>query len=82
VVKHARGSQVTIWLRSNSEELWFSVTDDGSGFDPKSVTAGSGLRNMRERLAGLAGELSVGAGLQGGTVVSGRIPLAAVAALK
>ena len=78
--KHARAKHVTVWLGSIGDELVFSVTDDGVGFDPKSVTSGSGLRNMRERLASVAGELSLGAGPRGGAMVSGRVPSTAVRA--
>ena len=47
----------------------FTVTDDGPGFDP----AGSGLRNMFDRLAALGGSCHVDSRPGRGTTVTGRI---------
>ena len=51
----------------------FSVTDDGPGFDPATARAGSGLRNMSDRLAALGGSYQVDASPGRGTTVAGRI---------
>ena len=51
----------------------FTVTDDGPGFDPAVSTAGSGLRNMSDRLAALGGSCQVDSRPGRGTTVTGRI---------
>ncbi|MFL5866396.1 MAG: sensor histidine kinase [Thermoleophilaceae bacterium] len=71
--KHARDARaITISLRQD-HALRFQVRDDGAGFDT-AVSPGAGLTNMRDRLTAVGGELSIRSS-DGGTVVSGSIPL-------
>ena len=53
----------------------FSVADDGPGFDPDTAPAGSGLRNMGDRLAALGGSCHVGSSPGRGTTIAGRVGL-------
>ena len=39
--------------------LTFGVEDDGTGFDPATIRAGSGLTNMRDRLDAVDGVLEM-----------------------
>jgi PAS domain S-box-containing protein len=80
VAKHAHGaSAVSITLsESGHGELRFEVRDDGPGFAPASGD-GSGLANMRDRVAALGGSLTIDSAAGDGTCVAGRIPLAPVA---
>jgi signal transduction histidine kinase len=71
--KHARATQVSITLRGTGA-LSFAVADDGAGFSERSVEPGSGLRNMRERLAEVGGELAVESVPGRGTRISGAVP--------
>jgi signal transduction histidine kinase len=64
---------VTISLTHNPH-LRFEVTDDGSGFDIEHTGKGSGLTNLRDRLAAVGGELHVESAEGKGTRVSGVIP--------
>ncbi|MGD8406783.1 MAG: PAS domain S-box protein, partial [Anaerolineales bacterium] len=49
VVKHSKASQAAVMLRLG-EQVRLSITDDGAGFDPSSVTADHlGLKIMCER---------------------------------
>jgi len=52
---------------SDNGVLRMEVRDDGAGFDPGTATPGTGLVNMRDRLAAVRGELetlsTLGAGL-------------------
>jgi signal transduction histidine kinase len=52
----------------------FSVADDGIGFDAAAASTGSGLANIRERVAGAAGRVTVESSPGNGTVVSGWVP--------
>src|SRR3954454_17489141 len=73
VVKHARASRAEIaaWVRDGS--LHLEVRDDGTGgADPN----GHGLLGMRDRVAGLAGRLTIESPAGGGTRVAATLPLA------
>jgi signal transduction histidine kinase len=73
--KHANAAAITVRLSCHSGCLWFSVMDDGHGFEPATARVGSGLRNMTDRLAALGGTLVVDAAVGRGTTVTGRLPL-------
>jgi signal transduction histidine kinase len=71
--KHATGATgVTIALAHNPH-LRFTVSDDGGGFDPSVAAAGTGITNMRDRLAAVGGELHVDSAPGRGTRISGVI---------
>ncbi|MGH2786271.1 MAG: histidine kinase [Actinomycetota bacterium] len=73
--KHAPGCTVRVEVQGTKEELAFTVSDDGPGFDPAVAIRGSGLRNMEDRLAVVGGRLEVTSRPGHGTRVIGRIPL-------
>ena len=81
VTKHAQASRVDISLRSVDYELCFGVTDDGEGFDPAKDASGSGLRNMVDRIEGIGGRLEIRSTPNGGTTVSGIVPLGVMEAV-
>jgi signal transduction histidine kinase len=78
VSKYAAASSATVRVAEHEGMLEFSVTDDGVGFDPDTMTPGSGLQGMKDRLAALGGSLDVRAVPGRGTTISGRIPIAQV----
>src|SRR6266567_2576342 len=73
--RHAPASAVRVNLAEDRGQVMFTVTDDGPGFDPAAVAAGSGLRNMSDRLAALGGSCQVDSCPGRGTTVAGRIGL-------
>ena len=73
--RHAPASAVRVSLAEDRGQVMFTVTDDGPGFDPAAVAAGSGLRNMSDRLAALGGSCQVDSCPGRGTTVAGRIGL-------
>jgi signal transduction histidine kinase len=73
--KHAPGRQVFVKLGRSNGDLIFSVQDQGAGFDQKTVKAGSGLRNMADRLDAAGGLLEIDSAPGRGTRISGRVPL-------
>lgn len=75
--KHARASRVVVRLEEAGVDLCFSVSDDGTGFDPDTARPGVGLQNMADRLAALEGSLQVRSAPGRGTTVTGRIPVRA-----
>jgi signal transduction histidine kinase len=76
VAKHARAEVVDVKVRSADNEIRIAVSDDGSGIDPRRPPdSGFGLAGMRERVELAGGDLYVGPGEAGGTVVRARLPV-------
>jgi signal transduction histidine kinase len=71
--RHAPGSAVRISLADTGHGPEFEVTDNGPGFDPATAPAGSGLRNMSDRLAALGGSCQVDSSPGRGTTITGRM---------
>jgi signal transduction histidine kinase len=69
-VRHANARQITIRAQANGGTTTLTVSDDGVGFDHRMPKEGGmGLRIMRHRAGSIGAVLSVGAGVDGGTVV-------------
>lgn len=73
-LRHSGGRTVTVDIDAFPDSVWVTVSDDGSGFDPDSVTRGLGLGNLEARLKRLDGELVIRSEGGKGTVVEARIP--------
>jgi signal transduction histidine kinase len=81
--RYAPGSAVRVSLAEDRGQVMFTVTDDGPGFDPAATAApaaGSGLRNMSDRLVALGGSCQVDSRPGRGTTIAGRIGLPDAAA--
>lgn len=52
-----------------------SSPDDGSGFELPATPPGSGLTNMRDRIAAVGGTLEITSRAGEGTTVLGRVPV-------
>lgn len=70
--KHADATEVLVTVRGRPH-LWFSVSDDGRGFDRDRVVAG-GLLGMEARVAAAGGRLALQTGPGRGTVLRGEFP--------
>ncbi|HEY9289407.1 MAG TPA: sensor histidine kinase [Candidatus Dormibacteraeota bacterium] len=77
IAKYAHASKARVQLSIDDGQLVFRVTDDGDGFDTRSLKAGSGLENMRDRVDALGGTLQVISEPGRGTIVEGRVPASA-----
>ena len=73
--KHSEARSITITLVADGN-LSFEVRDNGCGFEPGDDFGGAGLGNMRDRIAAVDGKLRVDSVADGGTRVSGTVPLA------
>jgi signal transduction histidine kinase len=70
ILKHAHAAEVTVKVRVDRGKFSLEVCDDGSGFDPRKVCEGNGLRNMQDRARLLeAASLVVDTGQGRGTTV-------------
>ena len=60
---HSGATHVLVELKHHRHRVSLTVTDDGNGFDVRRVhtdsRSGIGLRNMRERMEGLGGTLTI-----------------------
>lgn len=78
VAKHAAASRVEVIIGQADEGLQLMVRDDGRGFDPGALPEAPGhvgLRQMRERLAALRGQLTILSRPGAGTELRAWIPL-------
>src|SRR5262249_49764144 len=59
-VRHAAASEMQIELSADSAHFQIAIGDNGVGFDPLSPrSGGSGLKNMRLRMAAIGGQLDL-----------------------
>jgi signal transduction histidine kinase len=74
-IKHARGA-TALWLTLRQTDLLrFELRDDGAGFTPPGGDFNGGLRNMRDRVEAVGGQLTIDAAPGHGTRIRGMIPL-------
>ena len=59
VVRHANATHASVHLARSGHNALLAIDDDGSGFDPRRTTNGSGLPNMRERALSIGGVLRI-----------------------
>lgn len=75
-VKHSGASKMHVKAFVESSVLRICITDDGAGFNPDITEAGAdGLRNMRERMAGIGGEFEIRSEIGKGSRVEFTLPL-------
>lgn len=73
-IKHARPTRIAITLL-DEDGLIIEVADDGTGFDPATVSSsGMGLVSMRERMLRIGGELVIDSTPAGSTTIRAVLP--------
>jgi signal transduction histidine kinase len=75
IARHAEAAQVEISLSWDVHRLVLTVSDDGRGFDPQTVTPGSGLANLRHRANQVRGTLVIDTAPGTGTRIRLEVPL-------
>ena len=73
--KYAKASQATIAFTIKNNQLYLSITDNGSGFDTTKTKEGIGLQNMQQRCQELKGIFSIESNTKG-TKLHFKIPMA------
>jgi two-component system NarL family sensor kinase len=60
-VKHAGATHILVQLQESGDRIFMTVEDDGKGFDAESIqhTKGSGLANIKARVAFLQGKMDI-----------------------
>ncbi len=74
ITRHANAKRVSVRLAAADGRVTLTVEDDGTGFDPRSPSAGNGLRNMRGRADALHGRLDITSGKGRGTRLRLTVP--------
>jgi two-component system sensor histidine kinase NreB len=80
ILKHSQAGEFNVILQENPNNLRLIVSDNGKGFDLKSLVSenefnGFGLLNMKERVESFGGELKIDSTPGEGTVVLATIPI-------
>jgi signal transduction histidine kinase len=73
-VKHAF-PPIRVSIGEADGALWFSVMDQGPGFDKDGARRGSGLENLHDRMDAVGGSLDVNTAPGEPTTILGRVPL-------
>jgi signal transduction histidine kinase len=80
VIRHAGNAPAEVSLGVEDGTLWFTIHDDGPGYDMAQVHRGMGLDIMQDRVDALEGSLATASVPGAGTTVRIRIPLTSVGA--
>jgi len=76
VLRHSQADELEVYLKKSDDYYQLRMIDDGEGFDmEEKQDSGFGLRNIRERIAGLGGNVRIISFPDQGTSVEIRIPL-------
>lgn len=76
-IKHGGSGPIEVAVSESDGHLTFRVTDAGPGFEPHRASGGSGVQNMRDRVAALGGAFDITSAPGAATCVEGRIPVPA-----
>jgi signal transduction histidine kinase len=75
IIKHAKAKHVFVSFKVENQELYFSVKDDGVGFDTTQKAKGIGLKNIQSRVQNMKGIVVFTSNKHIGTKIDIRIPL-------
>lgn len=76
VIKHAQANQLNIQLSKNKNSIEATIEDNGVGFDSKGTDyEGIGLKNIRDRVAFLKGNVDISSQKGKGTLLAIQIPI-------
>ena len=76
VLRHSQAKELEVYLKQTTDFYQLRFIDDGKGFEMKEKKdSGFGLRNIRERIAGLGGNVRIISFPGQGTSVEIRVPL-------
>lgn len=75
IYNYAHANNLSIEVTINESQLMLNITDDGVGFDPKTVRKGIGLANIQRRVEMFAGTFNINASPGKGCKLEISIPL-------
>jgi signal transduction histidine kinase len=74
-IKHSGGNSIFIQLFGHTDSVTLSVEDNGQGFDTSLSKDGLGLKNIKQRVEYLKGELIVDSRMGEGTIFMIEVPI-------
>ncbi|HTE01872.1 MAG TPA: two-component regulator propeller domain-containing protein [Mucilaginibacter sp.] len=74
-IKYSHAKKITVGAEFIGNELHFTISDDGVGFEPGCKVSGSGLNNIKKRIEDLGGSLTITSGKNEGSSFHFFIPL-------
>ncbi|MFN3951658.1 MAG: tetratricopeptide repeat protein [Thermaurantimonas sp.] len=74
-LKHAKASQINMYVSLIHDELELVFEDNGRGFDTGKKTRGIGIYNIEHRIKTLKGQITIDSRIGRGTAISIKIPL-------
>ena len=71
-LRHSEATEISVQLIIDDSRLHITVEDNGKGFDPEVAEArgGNGLKNIRQRVTALNGNLEISSAPGKGTEVN------------
>jgi signal transduction histidine kinase len=69
-LKYSGATEITLDISRHKDAIAILIADNGYGFNPEAVTMGSGIGNMKKRIADIGGDFSISAAAGNGTKVS------------
>jgi len=72
-LKYSGASQILVQIMQEPDRIAFTVQDDGCGFDTSAETKGTGLQNIRNRMASFGGSIQIDSKTGEGTEVNGEL---------
>lgn len=67
--KYSKATRCCVFLLKNGDKTTIRIWDNGMGFNPKKVKQGIGLKNIKERVKSLNGELKITSSPEKGTTI-------------
>ena len=67
--RHSRATELNISIIEDERDIRILFEDNGTGFDPLHISEGHGLRNIRNRVEFLHGDIHIDSSGQGTTVI-------------
>nr|WP_256259990.1 tetratricopeptide repeat-containing sensor histidine kinase [Winogradskyella luteola] len=68
-LKYANASKIGVYIIKNVSNLIFKISDNGKGFDPRTVKRGNGIGNMKKRIESIGGEIQINSKENEGTEI-------------
>lgn len=73
-IKHAQPENITISMDFQDDQLEIRIKDDGKGFDTSQESSGSGMFNLKNRIATIGGNIQVQSIIGKGTDIKLSLP--------
>jgi signal transduction histidine kinase len=75
ICKHAEATAVQLDLKTELDQVYLEIRDNGKGFSCERITSGYGLQGMRERVAAMNGDFALDTAPGNGCKIAIALPL-------